>query len=72
MSIKMSGLLLNPLILGGGAFILLAAPIMLFRIARRALRRKENCCTKCNYPLGPWERCPECGNPTPAIAATTT
>ncbi len=31
--------------------------------ARRAMRRRTNCCERCAYPLGASHMCPECGMP---------
>jgi hypothetical protein len=63
-----SGLILNPLIVGGGLYLLLVAPIAGFILGRRLARRHARQCIHCAYPLGAHDFCPECGRPVSRIA----
>jgi hypothetical protein len=65
--VKWSGLILNPLILGGGLYLLLVAPVAAFLLGRRVARKRANQCVHCAYPLGAWDYCPECGKPVPRV-----
>jgi hypothetical protein len=62
-SLRWSGVLLNPLLLGGGAFVLLAGAPAVVVIVRRGLRRRGKRCTECGYPSGVSAVCTECGAP---------
>lgn len=61
MRVAWTGAVLNPLIFGVTAWMVLVAPVTVFAIARRRLRHAHNCCTRCGYPLGGAARCAECG-----------
>jgi hypothetical protein len=60
-SLRWSGVVLNPLIVSGGAFLLLAGAPMSAIIARRAGRRRKGQCSSCGYPAGVSAVCTECG-----------
>lgn len=64
MSVRLEGLILNPLILGGGAFLILRGRWLLVTLIRRADRRRGYRCMSCGYPIRtPSLRCSECGRP---------
>jgi hypothetical protein len=63
------GLILNPLIVGGGAYLLLVVPVAAFYLGQRIARRHANQCIHCGYPLGSWDYCTECGRPVPRAPA---
>lgn len=60
-SLVPAGLLLNPLILGGAAWIILILPWLAFAAIRRWLRRNYDRCMSCGYPIGTSLLCTECG-----------
>lgn len=61
-SLMIGGLLLNPLILGGGAWLIFIMPWIAAIIATRAYRKRRNRCLDCGYPnRSGSERCTECG-----------
>lgn len=74
-SVRIEGLILNPLILGGGAFVILRGRWLLVTLLRRARRRRGHCCMSCGYPIRtPSPRCSECGRPVtprPDLAVDT-
>ena len=57
------GVLLNPLIFGGGLWLLLIAPLVAHVMIRKTIRRRRGRCLRCGYDLrGDFERgCSECG-----------
>lgn len=63
MSIHWSGTLLNPIILGGGAWLLLVGPFVAFSAVRKAMRTRAGRCPRCGYNLrGAFDDgCSECG-----------
>jgi hypothetical protein len=61
MSLHWPGLVFNPLILGGGAWLVLVFPFLAFHSLRRRRRRRRNECLACGYPIGTSQRCSECG-----------
>lgn len=60
-SLMFSGLLLNPLILGGGAWMALILPWLIFTVIRRTSRWRNRRCMACGYPIGTSAACTECG-----------
>jgi hypothetical protein len=58
LSLRLQGLILNPLILGGGTWLILIAPWL---IAIRLWRHRRNRCMACGYPIGASPVCTECG-----------
>jgi hypothetical protein len=60
-SLMLAGLVLNPLVLGFGAWCVLVLPWLLMKSTRRGLRRRRNCCLECGYPIGTSPMCTECG-----------
>lgn len=60
-SLILSGLILNPLIVGGGAWAILIGPWVLAIVITRAFRRRKNRCLTCGYPVGTAAVCTECG-----------
>lgn len=65
------GLVLNPLMIGSGLYVLLVVPIAAFTLGRRAARRHARPCPYCAYPLGAHDFCPECGRPVPRLTTAT-
>lgn len=59
--LRWSGVILNPLIVGGGLWLVTVAPLTLFFVSLAHSRRRRGLCSKCGYPLGASKRCPECG-----------
>ncbi|MHC5023033.1 MAG: hypothetical protein ACYTGG_03855 [Planctomycetota bacterium] len=62
------GVLINPLILGGAAWLMLVGPVLLWQIAIRRHRLARGCCPHCGYPAGDTDRCSECGRGRPSVA----
>ena len=62
MSLKMNGLLLNPIIVAGGAWCVLFMPYALITLGRRCVRLRNNRCLNCAYPRGESSVCTECGS----------
>lgn len=61
-TLVIAGLILNPLLLGTGAFVVLDLPLFV-TFARRRRRRARGECMHCGYPIRtPSPICPECGN----------
>ena len=60
-TLRLRGLLLNPLILGGGLWLLLVMPWLAAVIATRSWRRRHRRCMGCGYPIGSSPVCTECG-----------
>src|SRR5688572_15256120 len=60
-SLMLGGLLLNPLILGGSAWLALALPWLIFTMIRRSSRWRNRRCMACGYPVGTSPTCTECG-----------
>jgi hypothetical protein len=69
-SVYWPGAVLNPFILGGGAWALLVGLPLAWRAGRSRRRRRANRCEACGYPRGSSSVCTECGSahPTPALA----
>ncbi len=68
-SLITSGLILNPLFIGGGAWAVLVMPWLIGIIVMRARRWRANRCLECGYPVGTSPSCTECGHivrPRPA------
>jgi hypothetical protein len=67
------GLVVNPLIVGGAAWMVLVLPWLVLIVFRRAWRRRAGCCLECGYPIGVHDCCTECGAavcvPRPPVAA---
>ena len=61
-TLELRGLLLNPLIIGGGIWAILVLPWIIAVIAMRRSRRHRNRCMKCGYPIGESSVCTECGD----------
>ena len=61
LSLKVMGLVLNPLIIGGGPCIVLVLPWFAAVVAVRSWRRKHGRCMACGYPIGESAVCTECG-----------
>jgi hypothetical protein len=61
-SLKLQGLVLNPLIVGGAAWMVLVLPWFLGIIITRWSRRRRNRCMACGYPIGTSSVCTECGS----------
>jgi len=57
------GVLLNPIIIGGAAWLVLVAPFFAMRSIRTRVRRRHGRCPRCGYDLrGDFAGgCPECG-----------
>lgn len=55
------GLLLNPILVGAGAYLLVMLPIVAFILGRRLARRAAGRCVFCAYPIGQSPVCTECG-----------
>ncbi|MCA9285669.1 MAG: hypothetical protein KDA22_10660 [Phycisphaerales bacterium] len=64
-SLHWSGVLLNPLIIGGGLWVVLVVPLATARSIRRASRLRRRCCPECGYPARVGDACSECGRPLP-------
>lgn len=62
-NLNYSGLLLNPVILGGGTWLILVFPYLMMSTLRKLLRAKHNQCIWCGYPTGVSNLCSECGKP---------
>jgi hypothetical protein len=60
-SLMLGGLLLNPLLLGGGAWLALILPWLIFTVIRRTSRWRNARCIACGYPVGTSDTCTECG-----------
>ena len=45
------GLILNPIIIGGSAYLLLISPLLAFVIGRRFERRRQGLCTRCGCDM---------------------
>jgi hypothetical protein len=54
--------LLNPLIVGGAAWVVLVVPWFLGIIITRWSRRRRGRCMACGYPIGTSSVCTECGS----------
>ena len=69
--IRFVGLILNPIIIGGGGYLLLIAPPLAFMIGRRLERRRQGLCTRCGCDMCGTESniCPECDTPRRTEAA---
>jgi hypothetical protein len=65
-SLLLPGLVLNPLILGGAAWIVFVLPWLALLIGRRWSRHRRRRCMACGYPVGRSPVCTECGG---AVAA---
>ncbi|RMF77559.1 MAG: hypothetical protein D6744_11205 [Planctomycetota bacterium] len=65
-----SGLILNPIIVGVGLYLILTLPRDVFVFFRARRRRKRGRCIGCGYSLtgNTSGRCPECGRPIAAPA----
>jgi hypothetical protein len=55
------GLVVNPLVIGIGAFAVLIGPWILFVAIRQRLRSRVGGCPFCGYPVGVSPVCTECG-----------
>lgn len=55
------GLLVNPILLAAGAWVLLVAPFEAFFAVRWRRRLKRQLCPYCAYPVGQADVCTECG-----------
>lgn len=67
-SLMPRGLILNPLLLGGGAWAVFVLPWLAARVATRWSRYRRGRCMRCGYPVGESPVCTECGS---AVARTT-
>ena len=58
------GLILNPIIIGGGGYALLFSPLIAFVLGRRFERLRHGLCVRCGYDVRgiEGEACPECGS----------
>jgi hypothetical protein len=62
-SLVLRGLVLNPIMLGGGAWVVLVLPYVGAVIATRRYRRRRGRCLDCGYPAKSGsESCTECGS----------
>lgn len=61
MTLAWPGLLLNPLIVGGGLWLPLVALPLLVVVLGRARRARRGLCVHCGYPVGTSTLCTECG-----------
>lgn len=62
-SLLLRGLVLNPVILGGGAWFVLVLPWAGAIIGTRLFRRRQNRCLDCGYPAKSGSaNCTECGS----------
>ncbi len=61
-AVQWRGFLINSVVLGAGAWVLVATPGW----ARFGIRRWCRCCTACGYPIGVSDVCTECGRPVRA------
>jgi hypothetical protein len=66
MRLHWPGVIVNPLIFGGGAWIVLIMPLLLFHYIRRYTRLVTHRCPACGYPAGRSPTCTECGAIRPA------
>jgi hypothetical protein len=64
-----SGLLLNPLLVGGLLWLTLAAPVSFLVWYRGWSRTVRGACGRCGYTVGNGRVCPECGRAVPARAS---
>jgi hypothetical protein len=55
------GLVFNPLIVGGGAWVLVGLLPLLVRVGRRVRRARRGLCVWCGFDSSGLELCPECG-----------
>jgi len=60
-TLMLRGLVLNPIILGGGAWVVLVLPWILAIAATRRWRHRRGRCVHCGYPVGVNAVCTECG-----------
>jgi hypothetical protein len=56
-----TGLVLNPLMMGGGLWLVLCVLPMAVRVARRVVRRRRGRCAWCGFEVQALAVCPECG-----------
>lgn len=56
------GLILNPIIIGGGLYVLLISTFLAFVIGRRYERMRRGLCLNCGYDVAGLQTCPECGS----------
>lgn len=65
------GLILNPIIIGGGGYLLLIAAPLAFVLGRRLERRRQGLCVYCAFDINDIENniCPKCDTPRRADAA---
>ena len=62
MRLMPAGLILNPIIIGGGLYVLLISTFLAFVIGRRYERMRRGLCLNCGYDVGGLQTCPECGH----------
>ncbi|MEZ6164845.1 MAG: hypothetical protein R3B67_10460 [Phycisphaerales bacterium] len=55
------GLVLNPVLVGGGAWVLLGLLPLAVRVTRRVVRIRRGRCPWCGFDASGLEVCPECG-----------
>ncbi len=60
-TLRLQGLLLNPLILGGGVWAVIVLPWLIAIVATRRWRYQKRRCMDCGYPIGVNVVCTECG-----------
>jgi hypothetical protein len=70
--LRFGGLLLNPLLLGGAAWMIFVFPWLAAVITIRRWRHRRNRCMACGYPIGASAWCTECGNLIRPMPSTST
>jgi hypothetical protein len=60
-SLKLEGLILNPIVVGIAVWIVVLLPWLLANAIHRKIRRRRGKCLDCGYPVGTSSICTECG-----------
>lgn len=67
MRLEWTGVVLNPLLVGGGLWVVLVALPLAAMNVRRASRARRGLCVSCGYPAGASDVCTECGRAVGAL-----
>lgn len=62
MRLMPAGLVLNPIIIGGGLYVLVISTFLAFVIGRRYERMRRGLCLNCGCDVAGRQTCPECGS----------